>query len=43
MQDALYGVDRATGAIAYRHELPAGIYIDNLVSDASQRERVVRA
>lgn len=32
-QDAILGFDRATGKTAFRHELPAGIFIDNLALD----------
>jgi hypothetical protein len=33
VQDALYGVNRITGATLFKHELPAGIYIDNMNFD----------
>jgi len=33
VQDAILAVNTATGQTLYRHELPAGIYIDNLAYD----------
>jgi len=33
VQDAIIGVSTANGATLFRHELPAGIYIDNLAYD----------
>lgn len=30
-QDAVYGVDRTAGKVVFKHELPQGIYIDNLL------------
>ena len=33
VQDAVIGVNRDTGLQVFRHELPAGIYIDNLQFD----------
>jgi len=33
IQDAVYAVDRITGATVWKHTLPAGLYIDNLVFD----------
>lgn len=33
IQDAIIAVDRVTGVIAFRHELPEGLYIDNLMYD----------
>lgn len=33
MQDYIYGVNRATGVTVFKHELPAGLYIDNLSFD----------
>lgn len=35
-QDAIIGVNRETGLQVFRHELPAGIYIDNLQFDYLQ-------
>lgn len=35
-QDAIIAVDRTTGQIVFRHELPADIYIDNLQFDYIQ-------
>lgn len=32
-QDAIYGVNRTTGTQIFKHEVPAGIYLDNLVLD----------
>jgi len=32
-QDAIYGVNRTTGATIFKHEVPAGIYLDNLAYD----------
>jgi len=32
-QDAVYGVNRFSGAVAWKHSLPAGLYSDNLVHD----------
>ena len=33
VQDAVYAVNRFTGAVVFKHSLPAGIYSDNLVHD----------
>lgn len=32
-QDAIYGLNRTTGQLIFKHEVPAGIYLDNLVLD----------
>jgi hypothetical protein len=36
IQDALYAINTTTGAVIFRHELPAGLYIDNLAYDYIQ-------
>lgn len=33
VEDSVYGVDRTTGAIKFKHTAPPGIYFDNLVFD----------
>jgi hypothetical protein len=33
VQDAIYGVDRISGTTVFKHEMPAGIYTDNLMYD----------
>lgn len=39
VQDAVYGVNRFTGAVTFKHSLPAGIYSDNLVHDWNKVRR----
>ena len=33
IQDALYAINTTNGAVIFRHEIPAGLYIDNLAYD----------
>lgn len=32
-QDYIYGVNRTSGALMFKHTVPTGIYLDNLVLD----------